>query len=160
MHIKKNFYMEYSNELLLYIYWSKLSCAKLKVTKWLTWWNLAKSNTVKFKGFFQVLIKVLSTLLYNRMPQEQLKFALVVIRVMILCKLVWGRSRFPKHCQQDHVYFLFEIHVFLKFYFHSSLHNSLTFRSGNWGGQFIELIWFSLFPLHVSWDVCTGALST
>lgn len=26
MHIKKNFYMEYSNELLLYIYWSKLSC--------------------------------------------------------------------------------------------------------------------------------------
>lgn len=90
-----------------------------------------------------------STLLYNRMPQEQLKFALVVIRVMILCKLVWGRSRFPKHCQQDHVYFLFEIHVFLKFYFHSSLHNSLTFRSGNWGGQFIELIWFSLFPLHI-----------
>lgn len=58
-----------------------------------------------------------STLLYNRMPQEQLKFALVVIRVMILCKLVWGRSRFPKHCQQDLSTFYLKYTFFWSFIF-------------------------------------------
>lgn len=57
MHIKKNFYMEYSNELLLYIYWSKLSCTFRNELTVLKPFALSLSLSLNRKGVLKCILK-------------------------------------------------------------------------------------------------------